>query len=179
MKATAIQGVSLTDLRVFTDDRGSFMELYRASEFKNAPRLPQMCQSVSNYGALRGIHVAPFTKVITLARGSIQQIVLDCRPSSRTFGQYAEFELSSHRRQQLIVPPFCGNAFCVTNPRGEAIYTYGFFDEWTPECEVTINPLDPALGINWRAKNPILSDKDRSAQLFSDAYPEYMSAQDP
>ena len=164
-----IDGVSLTDLKSWKDDRGEFMEFFRVSNHPEISNIVQINKSISVYGVLRGLHIAHFPKVIHVVKGTVQQIVLDCRTVSPTFGKFISMELCARRPQTLVIPAGCGNGFCVLNPQG-ATYVYGFTSEWTPGCEQEVNPLDTDLSIPWRIKDPILSERDKQAQNFYEVF---------
>ena len=85
-----LNGVLLFEINAFEDERGSFSEVYKESEFSSF--LPhdinfiQDNESVSKYGVLRGLHFQspPFeqSKLIRVIHGTIQDVAIDLRPSS-------------------------------------------------------------------------------------------------
>ena len=96
-----VDGVWLVESPVWNDDRGLFREWFKAAEVKSATGrdfgIEQANISLSSAGTLRGIHysIAPRgqAKWITCVSGSIQDVIVDIRPESKTFGQWIDVEL--------------------------------------------------------------------------------------
>ncbi|MDI4650300.1 dTDP-4-dehydrorhamnose 3,5-epimerase [Cohnella hashimotonis] len=168
MKVTAatLPGVKLIDPSVFGDHRGYFMETYNAkvyAEFGIDMVFVQDNHSLSaEAGVLRGLHYQldpkAQTKLVRVVAGAIYDVVVDLRQESPTFGHWQGFILSADNKRQLLVPKGFAHGFCTIAPHTEVLYKV---DElYSPEHDRGIAWNDPALGIDWPALNPILSDKD-------------------
>ena len=78
------------------------------------------------------------------------------------------------RGTQVLVPKGVGNAFQVVSPE-PAQYVYCFDHEWVPGMAGTaVNPLDPALGIEWPLPIDLddpsqISAKDKTQPLLAEA----------
>jgi dTDP-4-dehydrorhamnose 3,5-epimerase len=107
VRQTDMSGLLVIEPRCFRDDRGFFLESFRAM----APRKPfvQGNHSRSRRGALRGLHFGvkrPQAQIVTVVRGRIFDVAVDLRPGSGSFGQ----ELSDEGPRQLSMGP--GFALC-------------------------------------------------------------------
>ena len=170
VSTTAIDGLLVLRAKTVTDARGTVRELFRASAFAEAGvPVPSQWQQVNLThtvaGGLRGLHGETITKLVGVAAGSALGAYVDTRPASATFGKVEQVELVVGT--QVLVPAGVCNGLQATSPGG-CEYLYCFDTEWAPDLPgVAINPLDPALGIDWPLP-PILSDKDAHAPLLSD-----------
>ncbi|MFA5932934.1 MAG: dTDP-4-dehydrorhamnose 3,5-epimerase [Microgenomates group bacterium] len=167
---TDIEGVFLVNRPVFADDRGFFHETFRMNELEEKLGKPfnivQQNHSRSVKNTLRGIHVAPWSKLIYVPRGKVQQVVVDLRQTSETFGKWITVELGEENKQALFIPPQCGNAFLVLSE--ECDYTYLVTDYWAPGKEKNVVWNDTDLNIDWQVKEPVLSEKDQNNPTFEE-----------
>ena len=106
-----IPDVILIKPRVFTDERGFFLESYKKSEFaKNGITVDfvQSNHSRSSFGVIRGLHFQrePYaqSKLVRCLRGRIFDVAVDIRKDSATFGKYVSVELTSDNKQLLFIP---------------------------------------------------------------------------
>ncbi|HHJ19426.1 MAG TPA: dTDP-4-keto-6-deoxy-D-glucose epimerase, partial [Gammaproteobacteria bacterium] len=89
---TDIESVKLIEPKVFSDDRGYFLETWNRKIFEDAGLDIQFVQdneSQSNKGTLRGIHFQlqhPQGKLVRAALGEVYDIAVDLRRDSPTFG---------------------------------------------------------------------------------------------
>jgi len=174
---TAIPDVIIIDPKVHGDERGYFVETFRAdklSEFLGF-RI-SFCQdneSKSSYGILRGLHyqLPPFaqTKLVRVIEGSVLDIAVDIRRGSPTFGQYVAIELSGENKRQLLIPRGFAHGFVVLSET--CTFAYKVDNYYSPECDRGIAFDDPALGINWNVTTDKLqlSLKDTKQPLLSNA----------
>jgi dTDP-4-dehydrorhamnose 3,5-epimerase len=172
---TAIDGLLVIRMKQADDERGVVREFYRQSAWLEAglPDLGPWAQvnvTESKRGALRGLHGEDMHKLVAVASGEAFGAYVDARPDSPSFGKVVTVELVAGR--QVLVPKGVCNGFqSVTDTQ----YLYAFDAEWKPGMSgVAVNPLDPALGIEWPlpidVDDPsILSAKDRDQPAFNDA----------
>ena len=165
-KNLEMAGVVLAEPRVFADGRGSFMETYKFSDFANAGlpyRFVQENQSVSERGALRGLHFqrAPKAqgKLVRVLAGEIFDVAVDTRRGSPTCGRWIGVTLSAANRHMLYVPPWCAHGFYVTSESAEVLYKTT--DEYSVAHEEGFAWDDPRLGIAWPGKPALLAERDR------------------
>jgi dTDP-4-dehydrorhamnose 3,5-epimerase len=171
---TRLAGTALLEPRVFSDERGYFLESYnqRTLESVLGARIDfvQDNHSHSRHGVLRGMHYqlgAPQGKLVRVGRGTIWDAVIDLRRSSATFGQWEGFELSESNHRQLWVPVGFAHGYVVTSEHADVLYKTTDF--WKPELERCIAWDDPELAIAWPERAPVLSAKDRQGTAFAEA----------
>jgi len=169
---TELPGVLLIQPKVFDDERGFFMETWHGPRYAESGVDEQFMQdnmSMSSKWVLRGLHLQnprQQGKLVYVPRGEIFDVAVDVRVGSPTFGKWVGHHLSSRNREQLWIPAGFAHGFVVTAPR--ALFAYKCTDIYAPESELTVRWNDPALGIEWPVKDPIVSDKDRAAPLLSE-----------
>jgi dTDP-4-dehydrorhamnose 3,5-epimerase len=157
------------------DHRGVFLEWYRfdllAAEVGHPLRLAQANMSVSVAGVVRGIHFADVppgqAKYVTCTRGAVLDVVVDIRVGSPTFGRWEAVRLDDVDRRSLYIAEGLGHAFCALTD--DATLTYLCSETYNPTGEHGVNPLDPAIGIDWPTKDPVLSEKDAAAPTLAQA----------
>ena len=182
MKLTplGIDGAWLADSPVWSDERGFFREWFKSEEVKAATGrdfgIEQANISLSSAGTLRGIHysIAPLgqAKWITCVTGSIQDVIVDIRPDSKTFGQWVDFELKGDSGQAMFISEGLGHGFLALEDNTAVAYLVS--TPFSPTDEFEINPLDKKIGINWGIDLMSLkiSDKDRIAPTLAERFTE-------
>jgi dTDP-4-dehydrorhamnose 3,5-epimerase len=173
-KPLPLPGLILVEPKVFPDPRGSFLEIYKESDFKeNGIPLPFVQNSISNstYKTLRGLHyqLPPFQqgKLVKVLKGKVWDVVVDIRDKSPTFKQWYGIELSEEKEELFYIPPGFAHGFIVLS--NEAQFLYHLTEEYNPQSERGILWNDPELGIDWRIKDPILSEKDMKNPQLSES----------
>jgi dTDP-4-dehydrorhamnose 3,5-epimerase len=172
---TKVPGAWVGTPRVLSDDRGLFLEWYKASAFAPAVGHPltvaQANNSVSRKDVLRGIHYAVVppgqAKYVYCPRGAVLDFVIDIRDGSPTFGAWDAVRLDDVDRRGVYVGEGLGHAFVALTD--EASVTYLCSTEYDPAREFTVSPFDPDLAIDWGVAEPVLSDRDRNAPTVKEA----------
>ena len=91
---TELSGLTLIEPRVFTDERGYFLETYHAPRFRDAGIDATFVQdnlSRSRRGVLRGLHYQirhPQGKLVRAIQGEVFDVAVDLRKSSATFPRF-------------------------------------------------------------------------------------------
>jgi dTDP-4-dehydrorhamnose 3,5-epimerase len=170
----SLKGVFLVSGPVFNDKRGFFRELYREETLSAAgieTRFVQDNLSVSRRSVIRGLHFqkAPHSqdKLVAVLSGRIWNVVADLRPDSPSFLRWTGIELSAERGEGLYIPAGFANGFASLEE--DTIVFYKTSRPYKPESEAGIRWDDPALGIRWPFRDPILSDKDAGLPLFKES----------
>jgi dTDP-4-dehydrorhamnose 3,5-epimerase len=173
---TDVAGVLVCEPEVLGDERGYFLETWRASLFADAgvaADFVQDNQSSSRRGVLRGLHYQirrPQGKLVRVISGRVFDVAVDLRRSSPTFGRWTGTELSASNHRQMWVPPGCAHGFYVLSETAE--FVYKCTDYYAPEHERVVRWDDPALGIAWPlapGTTPTLSAKDRGGVPLAEA----------
>ena len=85
---TKFKGLLIYNKKSFKDKRGYFRELYLEKHFKTM--FPFDTMSYSKKNVLRGLHLQQKNsqaKLVTVLRGKIYDVSVDCRKKSKTFGK--------------------------------------------------------------------------------------------
>ena len=173
IESTAISGLYVINPEVKGDERGFFMEVYREDFFAAAGimigKFVQQNHSFSQQGIVRGLHFQwdkPLDKLIRVINGRAFMVAVDIRKKSATLGQWFGLELSAENKKLLYAPAGFASGFAVTGDVAEVEYLYTAL--YNPAGESSILWDDPGIGIDWPIKNPILSDRDKSARTLVD-----------
>lgn len=171
---TSIDDVKIIAPRVFGDDRGFFYESWNAQTFAALGldlTFVQDNHSKSAKNVLRGLHYQiqkPQGKLVRVIAGSVYDVVVDLRRSSRNFGQWEGFILSAENKRMLWVPPGFGHGFLSLEEGTEFLYRCTEF--YAPEYERSLLWNYPVLAIDWPLEGePALSAKDAAGLPLSEA----------
>jgi len=173
---TPLAGCFVITPRVFNDERGHFFESYNQSAFNEAAGYDvdfvQDNQSFSTKGVLRGLHLQKGeyaqSKLVRVTQGEVQDIAVDLRKNSSTYGQYFSVVLSAQNHQQLFIPKGFGHGFLVLSP--SAIFQYKCDNYYNKESEGGLHYADPAINIKWELAEDelVVSGKDKELLFLKD-----------
>lgn len=173
--ASDLDGVFEIRPKVYSDDRGFFVETWQAQRYCSLGipgKFVQDNHSFSTQGTLRGLHFQrefPQGKLIYAVTGEVFDVVVDIRRDSPTFGSWRSFRLSGALCNQLWIPPGFAHGFLTLSPSAHIIYKCTDF--YHPEDEGSICWNDPTLSISWPlCGSPLLSEKDATAPNFSEVF---------
>jgi dTDP-4-dehydrorhamnose 3,5-epimerase len=175
--------VIVIEPKVFSDERGRFLESFNAARYAEAGLSGAFVQdnvSRSRRGVLRGLHFQhPHDqgKLVSVAQGEVFDVAVDVRVGSPTFGQWVGEYLSGENGRQLYVPPGYAHGFFVT--ADDTIFTYKCTDYYAPSAERSVRWDDPALAIAWPAREALLSPKDAAAPLLADVPRDHLPRWQP
>jgi len=161
-----IKGVYIVPLKSFADDRGYFFESFRKSWLpEGTAEMIQGNVSFSKAGVLRGMHYhlkqADFWLV---PQGHVRAALYDMRPSSPTRGASQVQELGEKHPFGLYIPRGVAHGFYTLVP---SMMTYLVDQYYDNTDERGIRWDDPALGIDWAAREPIVSGRDQQNPLLA------------
>jgi dTDP-4-dehydrorhamnose 3,5-epimerase len=175
-----IHGAWLAEAPVWSDDRGLFREWFKSEAVKAATGqdfgIEQANISLSSAGTLRGIHYSIAqrgqAKWITCVSGSVQDVIVDIRPESKTFGQWIGVELKGDSGKAILISKGLGHSFLALEDNTAVAYLIS--TPFSPTDEFEINPLDEKIGINWGMDLSSLkiSEKDKSAPTLAERLAE-------
>jgi len=157
---TKFNGLKVIKGLRFEDTRGYFREIHKKNNFKKD--LIFWCMSKSKKYVLRGMHLQiknPQDKYISVIKGKILDVVIDCRPNSKSFGKHFKIILSDKNCTSLFIPKGFAHGFLTLEK--ENIIFYGNSNYRSAKSEMTINWHDPDLNIKWPKCKKIISKKDR------------------
>ncbi len=174
---TDIPDVIMIDPVVHGDDRGYFVETFRADKLEEflgfKVNFVQDNESKSTKGVLRGLHyqLPPYaqTKLVRVIEGAVLDVAVDIRKGSPTFGKHVAVELTAENKRQLFVPRGFAHGFVVLSE--SATFAYKVDNFYSPECDRGIAFDDEAIGVDWKLDKSLLqlSPKDTKQPLLKDA----------
>ena len=166
--ATKLEGCYIIEPKIFTDERGYFMESFNEQTFQKAighqVHFVQDNQSFSSKGVLRGLHYQTGehaqAKLVRVLDGEVLDVAVDIRPNSPTFGQYEAVILSGENQRQFFVPRGFAHGFLVLSETATFFYKCDNF--YNKESEGGIAYDDKTINIDWNfpVEKLIISEKD-------------------
>jgi dTDP-4-dehydrorhamnose 3,5-epimerase len=168
VEAKHLNGLIVIRPELFEDERGFFMEVYRADQFQELGLPTNFVQdnhSRSSKGVLRGLHFQwdpPMGKLMRVTYGSAFLAAVDIRKGSPTLGKWFGTEISAKNKKQIWAPAGFARGFYVLSDYAEIQYKCTGIYNSNGEGGIRWN--DPDLAIQWPAESaPTLSDKDLKA----------------
>jgi dTDP-4-dehydrorhamnose 3,5-epimerase len=176
---TQLKGCYVLEPKIFEDERGIFFESYKNKVFERATGqnidFVQHNHSISKRGVLRGLHLQTGehaqSKLITVVRGEVLDVVVDFRKGSETFGQHLKLRLSEENKKSIFIPKGMAHGFLTLSE--EAVFTYKCDAYYHPASESGILYSDETLDIDWEYPKEalILSEKDKKLPTLKELYP--------
>lgn len=172
---TDFEEVLLFTPDVFEDERGYAFESFNWQDFHeiNLESFVLDLESKSSRGVFRGFHyqVPPFdqNKLVRVVHGSVQDIVIDIRKSSPTFGKHIVVHLDDKNKQQLFIPKGFAHGFIALED--ETVMLYRLDNYYSASHYTGINAKDSALELELEIplSELIISEKDKSLPYLSEA----------
>lgn len=169
---TKVQGAFIITPEKILDERGFFARTWSETEFQERGLDSGLVQCSLSFntrkGTLRGMHYqkAPYaeTKIVRCTRGEIYDVVLDLRPASATFREWAAVRLSADNHQMLYIPKGCAHGFQTLSAGAEVFYQMS--ESYRPESATGVRWNDDAFAIEWPLAVSVISERDA-------AYPDY------
>jgi dTDP-4-dehydrorhamnose 3,5-epimerase len=164
---TSLPGVLIIKPRIFSDERGYFLESYNQKGMASLGRFVQDNQSFSRTNVLRGLHyqMAPYGqgKLVRVVQGEILDVAVNMQS-----GQWTSVLLSDTNQHMLWIPSGFAHGYRVLSYTAHVAYKAT--DYYAPEYERTVLWNDPYLNIDWEMKRgaPLVSVKDQKGLLFTE-----------
>ena len=175
-KRFKIEGPVLIEPKVFGDERGFFIESFKASLCKTEGIPTDFSQdnhSRSSKGVLRGMHFqippVPQGKMVRVVRGGVVDVIIDIRKNSSTYGEWLSVELNEENKSIFYVPPGFAHGFLTLLDGTD--FLYKVTTEYSPVHELGIHPFDSEIKIPWKdwlQEEFILSKKDKESPQLRD-----------
>lgn len=159
---------------VFPDDRGLFVNPFRAQALAEAIGRPlhvrQTNHSASKRGVVRGVHFSMLppsqAKYVYVPRGAALDIVVDIRIGSPTYGQHDVVRLDDRDFRAVYLAEGLGH--CAVALEDDTVLSYLCSTEYDPGREKGVSPTDPALALPMPA-DALLSARDTGAPTLAEA----------
>ena len=150
---TKIPGVIIIQPKVFGDNRGYFMEIYKKTDYAEAgidKEFVQDNESSSSKGVLRGLHFQKEHtqgKLVRVTKGEVFDVAVDVRPGSKTYGQWVGVTLSAEKKNMFYIPEGFAHGFLVLSDTAE--FVYKCTDVYDPSSEGGIPWNDSTVAVDW------------------------------
>ena len=159
---------------VFPDDRGLFVNPFRARALAEAIGRPlhvrQTNHSASKRGVVRGVHFSMLppgqAKYVYVPRGVTLDIVVDIRIGSPTYGRHDVVRLDDRDFRAVYLAEGLGH--CAVALEDDTVLSYLCSTEYDPGREKGVSPTDPALALPMPA-DALLSARDTGAPTLAEA----------
>ncbi|MDZ4816234.1 MAG: dTDP-4-dehydrorhamnose 3,5-epimerase family protein [Verrucomicrobiota bacterium] len=155
----------------FFDGRGSFLKIFQSdaiNEIMPGFEVKEVFFSTSHKDVLRGMHffTPPYSaqKIVTCVAGSILDVIVDLRRSSKTYGKAYSTILSAKNRAMYLIPKGCAHGFLSLEDHSITLYATTTVHVPSHDCGIHYN----SFGFDWPVKNPFLSDRDQSLASLED-----------
>jgi len=170
---TSIKGNFVIELEKFEDERGFFSTSWSKEEFEKHGLGINLLECNISFnkkkGTIRGLHyqIKPHegAKLIRCTRGSIYDVIIDLRTSSKTFMNWLKVEISAENFKMHYIPSGCAHGFQTLENNTEVFYQ--MFQKYMPSHTKGIRWDDESFRISWPLKPTVISKKDSSWQSFS------------
>ena len=146
-----------------TDNRGCFVKIFHQPEFMKLGLETDFTEefySRSFRNVIRGMHFqsppSSHVKVVYCVQGEVQDVVLDLRKGSPTYGQTAEVQLSARQGNFIYIPKGLAHGFCVKSEEATLIYKVTSVYDPNNDTGILWNSFD----FLWATSEPIISDRD-------------------
>ncbi|MCU1371100.1 MAG: dTDP-4-dehydrorhamnose 3,5-epimerase-like enzyme [Ilumatobacteraceae bacterium] len=160
-----IAGVVVARPTIHADERGRFVETYRAEWFPGQAPMVQGNHAERRAGSVVGLHYhrhqADYWYVV---RGHARAVLHDLRTGSPTEGATATVELGEvaggdHNHHGLFIPPGVAHGFAALS---DLSLTYLVDATYDPADELGVAWDDPEVGADWGVADPVLSERDQA-----------------
>jgi len=173
--------ITVTEMRIpgclqlhfpaYADRRGSFVKVYRRSDFAESALEVEFAESfhtVSGERVLRGMHLqlppAHHSKLVYCVAGRVLDVVLDLRRGSPAFGSHAAIELSPEGNSGLYLPHGVAHGFYVL--QAPSIMAYHVTSEHAAALDAGVRWN--SFGAPWPDNDPVMSTRDAALPPLCD-----------
>ena len=164
---TNFNGLKIFKKQTFNDKRGYTRELFLSRSINK--KFPFDILTFSKKNVLRGLHLQvkkPQGKFITVLKGKIYDVSVDCRKNSKTFGKYFSMILSEKENNSIFIPEGFAHGYCVLSD--SCLMHYKMTNYRDKKLERGINWNDKFINIKWPIKEPIVSVRDKKNISFKE-----------
>lgn len=135
-----LEGAFLIKPSPYYDKRGSFIRHFCHDLFKEKGLITNWVQTSTCHnlkrGEKRGMHLQnnPFseTKLVSCIKGSLIDVIIDCRPTSVTYQKHYRVQLSADNAYQLYIPKNFAHGY--TTLEDDTILLYMMDEFYHPEA---------------------------------------------
>ncbi|WP_306605856.1 dTDP-4-dehydrorhamnose 3,5-epimerase [Azonexus sp.] len=147
------------------DERGQLVKIFQQEAFEAEGLCTNFTEdfySVSLENVIRGLHFQTppkaHVKLVYCINGLIQDVVVDLRTGSPTFGKHTIVHLSAEKGNVLYIPAGLAHGFCTLSQAATVVYKTSSSYSPAHDSGILWNSAD----IPWATSNPVLSARDLS-----------------
>lgn len=161
-----IDGVYIVEPKIFSDDRGFFLESWRHEWIPGAEPMIQANRADRTEGSLVGLHYhrrqadywyVPFGRALV--------VLHDLRESSATNRRTLSLEIGEHDHRGVYIPRGVAHGFYAMTDLTITYLVDGYYD---PDDELGVAWNDPAIEVDWPTDAPVLSERDQANPMRDD-----------
>ncbi len=155
-----IDGVVVVEPKVWSDARGLFVETFRHEWIPDAEPMVQANRADRRAGVLVGLHYHLHQAdywYVPVGRAFVA--LHDLRESSSTVGATLTLEIGEHDHRGVYIPKGVAHGFFAMT---DLTITYLVDRYYDPADELGLAWDDPALGVEWPGRAPVVSERDRA-----------------
>jgi len=175
-EGTPLQGLRVIQRNPRKDSRGQFTRAYCSEELSAAgwtTPVVQINHSITHaVGSIRGLHYQKppkaEKKMVLCLKGRVWDVAVDLRSSSATFLSWHAEELSAENSRALLIPEGFAHGFQVLEKESELLYLHS--EQYSPQQEDGLSPLDTRLSIPWPLAIGEMSERDKGFPYLSEKY---------
>lgn len=165
---TGLLGEIYLEREQFLDHRGSLTKVYNLALFNPLAEgfMPaEIFFSNSRKGAIRGIHCPiannPFWRLIGVVNGEIEDVLIDLRLESPSYGTVARNFLTESS-PFILVPMGVGHGFQSLIENSQVLYVFGA--PYAETVEKGVNPMSNCF--SWTYEASAISEKDKELPFY-------------
>jgi len=169
IEKTKIDGLNILKPTVFEDERGTFVKQFTEEFLRDNgmdPVFKESFYSTSKKDVIRGMHyhLPPHehAKLVYVTQGTIEDVILDIRKESPTYGEWVSVELSETNHKSIYIPIGCAHGFKTLTDSATVIYLQT--TAFSPDHDAGFRW--DSFGYEWKVENPIISEKDQKLPNF-------------
>ena len=169
---TKLDRAFIIELEKSEDERGFFSNIWSKKIFQENNLNIDITELNMGFnkkkGTIRGLHYqsAPYegAKLVRCTKGRIWDVTVDLRPTSKTFKQWINVELSSDNYKLNYIPEGCAHGYQTLEDNCEVFYLMSQVYNLDYECGIKYS--DPAFKITFPLEATMISEKDDSWESF-------------
>jgi dTDP-4-dehydrorhamnose 3,5-epimerase len=164
----ALSGALLLRGTEHVDSRGWFRKLAEIGDLPSDVRADVQQVGLAHNeraGTVRGLHLQagpePECKFVWCLSGSLQDVIVDARPESPTYGDWVCVDLDAIDARGVYVPSGCAHGYQTKTDDTTVLYL--ITAPYRPDASLTFRWDDPQLGIPWPLPLTDISMQDEEA----------------
>jgi len=171
LRETKLPGCFEVQPRIFDDERGRFVKVFHQDEFVRlglVTNFKEEYYSHSRQGVIRGMHFqlppSDHVKLVYCVQGEVQDVVLDLRQGSPSYGHAESIKLTAEQGNYLYIPKGLAHGFCTTSAVATLVYKVSTV--YDPQHDSGV--LWDSFGVEWPTLQPVISSRDTSFKPLSE-----------